>query len=196
MHDVKADQELLAFLRQGNSDAFAEIYRKFAPALLDYMAIRIDNLEDASDIIHDIFVQLWETRAELEIKHSFKAYLFFCVKRRILNYYRKNHNKQLYAQRLQLLADSFVDSPDARLEAKELGDMVQKILSEMPKKVREIYLLSREQHLSIKEIAVSLNISEQTVKNQLYTATSILKSKFRNAGILSMLLIDLFIRLK
>ncbi len=188
-----SDQELLISLKNGDHGVFSIIYDQYAASLMDYAAVRVDTFEDANDIIHDLFVQLWENRDKLEIKYSFKAFLYFCLKRRILDYYRKNKTRQAYADQLQILAQSFIDAPDSELHAKELADIVQKIIAEMPSRMREIYLLSREQHLSIGEIASNLNISEQTVKNQLYRATSILRSKFNHTGILVLLLVDLFI---
>lgn len=190
-----SDQELVAEFRLGNEKAFSLLYRQYVPMLIDYASTRLESLDEANDMIHDLFVQLWETREQLEIKHSFKAFLFFCLKRRILNHYRKNNNKQLYAEQLQVLAQSFSHSPETYLEVKELQNMVENTLLEMTAKVREIYLLSREEHLSNKEIAERLHISEQTVKNQLSTAITILRRRFRNIGIVSLVLVDFYIAL-
>src|SRR5690606_25119199 len=152
-------------------EVFAFIYQKFAKNLMDYAAVRVDTFEDANDIIHDLFVQLWETRDELTITHSFKAYLYFCLKRRILNYYRKNNTRQAYADHPRLISDTYANGPVTSVLDKKLDEIVQKIIAEMPSRQREIYFLSREQHLTIREISISLKVSELTVKNQLYLAT-------------------------
>lgn len=178
-----SQNDLLLALRAGNAAAFSHIYEKYAPILIDYAAERLQSLDEAHDMIHDLFVQLWEKKEQLEIKHSFKAFLFVCLKRRMVDHYRKNSYKRLYAERLQTLSTIISYAPDSYLEAKETQRLIDSSLLEMPSKVREIYLLSREEHLSNKEIASRLQISEQTVKNQLYTAMSILRREFRRIAI-------------
>ncbi|SEM00078.1 RNA polymerase sigma-70 factor, ECF subfamily [bacterium A37T11] len=184
-----SDEELLTSFRQGDEKAFSMVYHQHAGVLIDYAASRLESFDEAKDMIHDLFIQLWEARENLQLKHSFKAFLFFCLKRRILNYYRQHNSRSVYAERLKVLASSFSPGADTYVEAKEVKELLDNTLENMSGRVREIYLMSREEYLSNKEIALKLNLSEQTVKNQLYTATLILKEKFRAAGLLSLALL-------
>lgn len=195
MHDFYAEEQLLIALRgREGSRAFSALYAKYMPMLVDYASIKLEDLEEARDMLHDIFVQLWETRDNLDIHHSFKAYLFTLLKRRIVSHYRRHRYRLAYAESLGALADTSIHGPDSFAEASEIQRMVDRALPDMPKRVREIYQMSRDSHMSNKEIASYLNISEKTVKNQLGRAMAILKDKLKKMGaFLLLVLIGLFL---
>lgn len=184
MSDSVEDIQLFNAFRLGDDTAFASLYQRYAPELIDYASSRLESLDEARDVIQDLFVYLWEKRQELEIKQSVKGYLFLGLNRRILNHYRKNNYRVSYANQLKAMEEQYFFGPDSYVEAKEVQHMVTDTLETMPNKVREIYLLSREEHLSNLEIAERLNISEQTVKNQLSTAMAILRKSMKRIALL------------
>jgi len=167
---------LLEALRSGNEQAFAAIYEQFAPALINYAATRLIELEEARDIIHDLFVHLWEERATITITHSLRAFLFAAVRYRIIDHIRRNVKKRAYADSLEALYTAIAMNNGQELEAKDLEGNIERAISQLPPRVQEVYRLSRHQHRSIAEIAKELRLSPQTVKNQLTTALSLLRS--------------------
>ncbi|WP_333862761.1 RNA polymerase sigma factor [Sphingobacterium sp.] len=174
MNASTSDTNLFYAFKTGNDDAFSKIYELYAEPLIEYASRKVRSLEEARDLIQDLFIYLWEKRADLNINQSLRAYLFRALNRRILNHYRKNNTQEEYASYISKMADAIVD-PDLSVEVKELEQNIQFALSKMPNKVREIYRLSREEYLSVREIAHHLNLSEQTIKNQLTTALSIIR---------------------
>ncbi len=183
MTDSAEDIELFNAFRRGDDAAFALLYQQYAPVLVDYAAKRLTSLDEAQDLIQDLFVYIWERRSALDINQSVKAYLFLGLNRRIINHYRKDAYRSRYADQLKAMEERFFFGPDAFLEAKEMQRIVSDTLDGMPKKVQEIYRLSREEHLSNAEIAKRLGISEQTVKNQLSTAVTLLRKRLKLIGI-------------
>ena len=169
------DIELTHLLKGDDETAFAEIYRRYAKSLADFAASKLFNLEDAQDIIHDIFVKLWEDRERLQITSNLKAYLFTLTRRRIIDKVRRNITREEYASMLQSLTNAYQPSIEQQIDAKELQQTIENSLNELSPKVKEIYQLSREENLSIPEIAEKLQLSEQTVKNQLSAALSHLR---------------------
>ena len=164
------DIELIHLLKNDDETAFAEIYRRYAKSLADFTASKLFNLEDAQDIIHDLFVKLWEERKQLTITSNLKTYLFTITRHRIIDKIRRNITREEYAVMLQSLANAYQPSVEQQIAAKELQQTIENSLNELSPKVKEIYQLSREENLSISEIATKLKLSEQTVKNQLSTA--------------------------
>jgi RNA polymerase sigma-70 factor (family 1) len=162
------DQELTALLKAGDQLAFTEIYKRYAKQITTFAAAesRLNDLDDAGDVLHDLFVWLWEERAKLAITGNLKNYLFTAIRNRIIDHIRKNNTRHKYTELLEELSYSL----EQQLEAKELGQMLEHSLTNLPPRTAEIYRLSRHDHLSVKEIAVRLGLSEQTVKNQLATA--------------------------
>lgn len=169
------DTQLIQLLKADNEAAFAEIYKRYAKSLADFTASKLFNLEDAQDIIHDLFVKIWEDRNQLNISTNLKTYLFTITRYRIIDKIRKNVTRQEYSSLLQSLSNIYQSSIEQQIAAKELQQTIVRSLNQLSPKVKEIYKLSREENLSIPEIATKLQLSEQTVKNQLSTALTHLR---------------------
>ncbi|MCS4226988.1 RNA polymerase sigma-70 factor [Sphingobacterium sp. BIGb0165] len=184
------DISLFHAFKAGNDDAFSKIYQLYAEPLIDYASRKVKSMDEARDLIQDLFIYLWEKRTDLNINQSLRAYLFRSLNRRILNYYRRNNTREEYASYL-LKMEHAVSNPDHSVELKDLQHNIQFAISKMPNKVREIYRLSREEYMSIKEIAQHLNLSEQTVKNQLTSALSIMKQILK--GVISLIIFLYFL---
>jgi len=169
------DSQLIRLLKEDDEAAFAEIYNRYAKELANFTASKLFSLDDAKDIIHDLFVTLWEDRKQIHITSNLKTYLFTIARHRIIDKIRKNVTREEYALMLQSLTK--VQHPDIeqQISAKELQQTILQSLDQLSPRVREIYQLSREKHLSIPEIAAKLQLSEQTVKNQLSTALAHLR---------------------
>jgi RNA polymerase sigma-70 factor (family 1) len=169
------DLQLILLLKEDNEAAFAEIYNRYAKSLSNFTASKLFNLDDAQDIIHDLFVRLWEDRKQLNITSNLKTYLFTIARYRIIDKIRKNVTRQEYSAMLQSLSNAYQSSIEQEITAKELQQTILRSLNQLSPKVKEIYSLSREENLSISEIATKLQLSEQTVKNQLSTALAHLR---------------------
>ena len=170
------EKELLQGLAAGDETAFAGLYETYAPALIGFAAGRLSSLEDARDIIHDLFIYLWEERATIVIVSSIRAFLFAAVRYRIIDHIRRNSTRREYAGKLQLLQPLLPTDAENILNEKDLRLTIEQAVSQLPPRVREIYHLSRDQHRTVQEIADELQLSQQTVRNQLTTALSHLRS--------------------
>jgi RNA polymerase sigma-70 factor (ECF subfamily) len=164
------NEQLIILLKKDDQQAFTEIYNRYAKSLAGFAASKLYNLDDAKDILHDLFVKLWENRAQLNINSNLQSYLFSMIRHRIIDKIRKNVTRQEYASMQQSLSAFYQHSIDKQVEARELNLAIQKSLDQLPPRVKEIYKLSREDGLSNHEIAEKLNLSEQTIKNQVSVA--------------------------
>lgn len=175
--NILTDHQLIELLRKDDRSAFTEIYNRYAKSLTNFAVsnYKLFDLTDASDVLHDLFAWLWVERRRVEITGSLKNYLFTAIRNRMIDHIRKNSSKLRYAAFLQALEESYAHSALQHLEAKDLKQFLENSLAKLSPRVQEIYNLSRKEHLSIKEIAERLAISEQTVKNQLTTALNYLK---------------------
>jgi len=165
-----SDDQLIILLKKDDRQAFTEIYNRYAKSLTGFAASKLYNLDDARDILHDMFVKLWENREQINIESNLQSYLFSIIRHRIIDKIRKNITREEYALITQSLTVVYHEAVDKQIEAKELQQAIEKSLDQMSPRVKEVYKLSREQGLSNHEIAEKLNLSEQTVKNQLSSA--------------------------
>lgn len=177
------DEQLVALLKQGDRDAFAEIYKRYAENLAGFAGSKLYSLEDARDLLQDLFVKLWENRANIYITSSLQSWLFASTRHRIIDKIRKNITREEYASMFQSLTAPYEQNTAEQVAVHELQQTIGKSLDQLPPRVKEIYRLSREQGLSNREIADELNLSEQTVKNQLSAALKHLRKSLSNISI-------------
>jgi RNA polymerase sigma-70 factor (ECF subfamily) len=168
--------ELLKRLRAGEEEAFNEIYNLYAPSLTSFAAARLTSLDEANDIIHDLFVHLWQDRENININLSLGGFLFAAIRYRIIDHIRHNSTKRKYAEQIAKLPVHAQEETENRIFEKELREKLDTAINQLSPRTREVFKLSRFEHLTVKEIAERMNVSEQTVKNQLTTALSQLRS--------------------
>lgn len=165
------DQQLLLLLNEGDRVAFTEIYNRYWLAAYR-SAIQVLNDEDACmDVIQDVFVWLWQNHEQLHI-HSLKAYIITAVKFKMLNVIRQGKLKDSVHSKI------FIEEyePENNIEVKELMKMIEEFANALPPQAKQIFHMSRYEHLSNKEIALKLGITEKTVKNQINISLKKLKS--------------------
>ena len=183
----KSDQELVDLLKKDDELAFEIIYKRYGESLAGFTASKLYNIEDSRDVVHDLFIKLWEERHQLEITGNLKSYLFAAVRYRIIDKIRKNITREEYSAMVQALANNHTPSFEDQLAAKELQQTINEALNTLSPKTKQIYQLSRVEHKTVTEIASLLNLSEQTVKNQLTMALNHLRATLRNSAAISLL---------
>ncbi|HEY4324325.1 MAG TPA: RNA polymerase sigma-70 factor [Mucilaginibacter sp.] len=177
------DEQLVILLKNGDQTAFTEIYNRYAESLAGFAASKLYSLDDARDILHDLFVKLWENRDQLNITSNLQSYLYAIIRHRIVDKIRKNITREEYGVMLQALAIDYQQNIEQQIAEKELKQQIQTALNGLAPRVKEIYLLSKEQNLSNREIAEKLNLSEQTVKNQLSAALKHLRQSLSGSAL-------------
>ena len=182
------DTDAIASLKAGDPAAFTAIYENYSERLTGFASSKLFNLNDTRDIIHDIFVKLWEDRVNLRIERNLEAYLFAMVRHRVIDKIRKNISHERYAAMLSTLEVSQHPDVEHKIAVDELDKKFRKSVDELSPRVKEIFLLSRNEELSIQEIALKLNLSEQTVKNQITYALKHLRNALTTFSITMLLL--------
>ena len=177
------DLQLTSLLKEDDEAAFAEIYVRYAANLTGFASSKLFSLEDSRDVIHDVFVKLWEDRKRLQVDRNLEAFLFTLIRHRIVDKIRKNITREEYAVMALALQTSYHSDTEQQIAAKELKKHIDGALQHLSPKVKEIYCLSREQHLSVAEIADKLQLSEQTVKNQLTVALKHLRESLTRLSV-------------
>jgi RNA polymerase sigma-70 factor (family 1) len=177
------DEQLVVLLKKGDQLAFTEIYSRYAEKLAGFAASKLYSIDDSRDLLHDLFVAFWENRDSLNINSNLQSYLFTILRRRIVDKIRKNITREEYAVMLQSLTTPHYSTTEQQIAEKDLKQQIRNALNELPPRVQEIYHLSREENLNTREIAEKLNLSEQTVKNQLTVALKHLRQVLSSVAV-------------
>ncbi len=166
------DQHLLAFLKEGREEAFTEIYRRYWEKLLAIGYHYTQNKEFAEEVVHDVFLRLWMQRGEVEIG-SLPAYLGTAVKFSVFKAMLKEKRRSQIRARLP--QSEIISSDNEKIEARFLRDYLQGIVENLPEKCRLVFQYSREESLSLAEIAARMNISQKTVESHMTKALKTLR---------------------
>ncbi|MDJ1480709.1 RNA polymerase sigma-70 factor [Cytophagaceae bacterium YF14B1] len=164
------EEELLRELRAGNEKAFNEIYDRYWKNLYLFARNKLRSEDEALDITQDIFVKLWTKRDTLLITTSLSGYLFKSLKNKILDHIDATYTREDYLASLKNMTPSFRESTAEKVAESEIYSLLDTSLASMPSRMKEIFELSRRQDHSIAEISQQLDLSQQTVKNQLTSA--------------------------
>jgi RNA polymerase sigma-70 factor (ECF subfamily) len=148
---------------------------------------------NAADVIQDVFLSLWNRRHELKIEGSLTNYLHTAVRYKAIHHIEKNITRRDY---LAVLADVSVNwlPPNAEvdLQLEELQKALSTVVTRMPPKMQQVYILSRQQQLSHKEIAEQLSVSVETVKKHIQHALQLIKAALQYVPSVVSLLLSFF----
>ncbi|MBX3240885.1 MAG: RNA polymerase sigma-70 factor [Chitinophagaceae bacterium] len=176
MYHQLTDEALMQLLRNSDAKAFAEIYHRYWERLALRVLKVVHSREDARDIVQEVFVSIWKRRAEIELRGPLIVYLLKSVRNIAIRYIEKNITRNNYLQTLSASIAEEVPDPILHCEYRELQRKLDQAVASLPPKMQEVYLLSRNEKMSYKEIADRLGIAENTVRKQLSNALKSLRA--------------------
>jgi RNA polymerase sigma-70 factor (family 1) len=170
-----SDQNLLLMFQAGDEAAYKEIFDRYDKLLFIYAYRKLQNTEEAKDIVQDVFINLWNNREHLNISTTLANYLYGAVRNGALNVFRHKSIDDKYIASLQLLMDAQTATTDYLIREKDITQLIEKEIARLPPKMREVFELRRKAYLSNREIAEYLHISEHTVATHIKRALKVLK---------------------
>lgn len=158
--------------------ALERLFKTFQPGLVSFAYRMVYNEEDAREIVQDVFMGIWRNRAKLDLNEGLKSYLFTATKNKALNHLKKRKEETVELETVSYgLAAAPSSDSEAQLHAEEMKAIIFDEVNKLPDRCRQIFLLSREEGLSYKEIAERLDVSTKTVENQIGIALKRLKER-------------------
>jgi RNA polymerase sigma-70 factor (ECF subfamily) len=167
-------------LKFGNAKVFESLFTQWYEPLCRYAHSLLHNQEEAEDIAQKTFCKLWDCREKLEIHTSIKAYLYKMVHNTCLNTIKHWQIQSEYREMVAHSGITAANSVEQTIEQKELNHRIELAIAALPERCREIFLLSRMQHLSYVQIAETLQISPNTVEVQMVKALKVLRIKLKD----------------
>lgn len=163
-----SDAELLQCIKRDDAAAFKILYDRYWESLYVKACKRVDK-DEAKDMVQEVMTTLWRRRKEVITKEdgSIGRYLHTAIKYRVISHYAftagEIRNNSLFDT---LESEVYVNT----IETRELSELLEKAINSLPARMQQIFRMSREDDCSIADIARQLNLSEQTIKNQLTEA--------------------------
>jgi RNA polymerase sigma-70 factor (family 1) len=166
-----SDTDLLLLIRDGREAAFTEIYNRYWERLIATGYYYTREKEAAEEIVHDVLMGLWLRRDNLQIQ-SLPAYLGTAVKFSIFKAMARNKRRKELLARHSIIQETHNET-EQQLDARFLEEYLQGIVEQLPEKARMVFVYSRADALSVKEIAKKMDLSSKSVE---YPMTKALKT--------------------
>lgn len=164
------EKKYLQALVDGDREAFAAIYERYAGKCLRFV-ISLTNDEDlAKDITHDVFIKVWKYRKRISGIDSFNSYLFRMMKNAVLDASERDHIARLYICEKYKVDNDEREIADDELNADTLRRIVLESLNGMPDQRRKVFMMSRFKGVSNAEIADRMGLSIRTVEKHISNA--------------------------
>ena len=174
---IKLGKKQTSTFKSLDKAAFEQLFRSYFTPLCSFAQKFVHDSDEAKDIVHNVFINLWNKREHIDLETSLKSYLFQGVQNRSLNFIRDNKRLvQFDAPQNELELNKFLDSKD-HLETSEAEGRINGALDDLPEKCKEIFMMNRFDGLKYREIAEKLNISVKTVETQMSRALKTLREK-------------------
>lgn len=158
------DRDLVLRLIDGNTRAYCELYSRYKKKLLCFAFRFVKSQDIAEDIFHDTFILIWENRHFLDPNRSFSSYVFTIVKNRSLNILRNIKQNEKLRKLILSNALDYDEKTEKTVMLHELDDTLNKAISTLSPRQRQVFIMGRVEELSYKQIAEKLGISIYTVQ--------------------------------
>jgi len=169
------------------------MFRAYFSSLCYFAQKYVTDLDTCKEIVHNVFIAIWEKRADFDFEKPAKSYLFISVYNRCMNYIR-DRKKFIDNDALEMATEDTGVINQDHLEAAELESHIWKVIHSLPQKCREVFILNRFEEKKYAEIAEHLKISVKTVEAQISKALKILRDQLKDYihFLIFILLIDLW----
>ena len=157
-------------LNKGEMEAFEWLYNTYKHQLAGNLLKLVKSSDIAEDILHDVFVKVWENRGKIDPERSFEGYLYRIAANMVADFYRKVSKDRNYQQYLIAIQETVYQHIDELLENKYRRELIDNALTELPPKCRTVFQLCKIEGRSYEEVSDLLQISPNTVSNHLNRA--------------------------
>jgi len=176
--ELYREAELLQRVSGGDERAFSSLIEYYSAKVYAHVLTYIKSASLAEEITQDIFLKIWEIRAELTALTNFAGYLYVITRNRTLSELRKKLADPQTAR--HDIFETEHEDPSKLLEYRQLSDHIQQAIEMLPPRRRQIFKMSRFDGLTYEGIARELNISRGTVNEHIVEALLFLRSYLRN----------------
>jgi len=171
---ARSDQELLELLSKDSDTAIRSIFEQYYKSICIRIHRMIRDKAQTEDLAQELFLDLWKKRNDIKIKGSLNAYLSVAARNKTLNWIKANKIRN-FSPIEELEQDSGQEGAQQLMELEEMKNHIDAAIDLLPEKCKLVFILSRFEQLSYKEIAKNLDISQKTVENQISKALKLLR---------------------
>lgn len=180
--------EELLFFQQGDERVFECVYNTYFDIVLEKVYRLCHDVSVAEGIVQESFVQLFLNREKLKDPEGIYPYLYTVSRRLAISHFRKKIHQEQYQEYCADIWTESTHESQKRIEDKNLMDVLQKAIDELPRQQGLVYRMNKLEDKSYREIAETIGLSKNTVRNHIANASKVIRLKLHNLLILLILL--------
>ena len=186
------DNELVERLQKGDVEAFDLVYDKYSHNLYAFGLKYLKSTDEAEELVQSVFLKLWENYKNLKKEASFKSYLFTIAYNDICKLFRKRNYQQKFID--FTTHENFQSSAEIEegIDYQSVLERVQQIVDKLPERQKTIFVKSRYEGKSTKEIAEEVGLSPGTVDNYISEALKFIRKRLPDESLPVLLFLALF----
>ena len=178
MVDSINEKRLLTELKNGSFHAFERLYNMYSGKLYNFiMRISSGNQYMAEEVVQSAFIRVWEGRERVEPESSFISFLCTIAKNLLMNMYQRQTVEYVYNEYLKNTGVDRDSQTEESIDLRFLNEYIDSLAEELPAQRKKIFILSKRQNYTNKEIAEMMGISESTVATQLSLAVKFMREQ-------------------
>ena len=178
MVDSINEKRLLTEVKNGSFQAFERLYNMYSGKLYNFiMRISSGNQYMAEEVVQSAFIRVWEVRERVEPESSFISFLCTIAKNLLMNMYQRQTVEYVYNEYLKNTGVDRDSQTEESIDLRFLNEYIDSLAEELPAQRKKIFILSKRQNYTNKEIAEMMGISESTVATQLSLAVKFMREQ-------------------
>jgi len=184
-----SDPELTRLLRDGEESAFLELYNRYKLRITGNLMKLLKSEDLVEELLQNLFMKLWDTRALVDPEKSFRSYLFRIAENMVMDVFRQaasDKRMQLKLMNAQTEAYSHIEE---KIFSKEENELLQQVINQLPPMRKQVFMLCKLEGKSYKEVSELLGISHSTINDHLLKANRFLKQQLNPPSSLTVAII-------
>jgi len=178
--DSISDGLLVLRIRQDDKNAFKSLYNRYSRKIYFFSLKYLRNESEAEELVQSVFINIWENRETLDANVSVKSYIYKAAVNHIYNHLKRKAIRARYTESEISKGEIYSNQTYEQVFLHDLESTLSTIVETLPSQQKKIFLLSRIEGLSYKEIAGKLDVSVRTVENQMYRSLKIIKNSLKS----------------
>jgi len=180
-YSILSENELLLLLRQDDKRAFEMLYKLYKVQMASNLLRFLKSSDLAEELLQDLFLKVWEFRAQIDPERSFKSFLYRVSENMVYDFFRRASRDLKFREELKSTYSGLYSHVEETIFQKEDNEKLSEAISLLPPQRRQVFIFCKLEGKSYKEVSELMGISTSTINNQLMLANKFLKG-YLNPG--------------
>ena len=174
-----SERELILLLRDDDMRAVSSLYYAHVNQLKLFILKVAKSPELTEDVLHDTFIKIWESRAQINPDLPFKPYLYTIAKRQLFNLLKRTNHESKIVNEIKKYVVVEEHTTELMVNYNESNAQYKVAVNSLPTQCQKIFIKCKIEGLSYKEVALEFGIAESTVNNQMVKALGYIRQALK-----------------